>query len=331
MPPSFELINVLDEAIRNSLLSFRNSWFQCLIFATIAVVVGVGLEGPEILHELVNTERQKARWMMIAGLLGWLLIVGGVAGECVFEVLASKADGLIQTFDNIQLRATEKHAEEATREAGSSRLSAEAAGTAASQARTMTLETRREADSFERDIKLAKDQAAKAERDLAAAQNQAARANERALAAQTALDEYRAFRALTPEQQQRLASKLPHSDTQEATVAADPFTVESGRLAEQIVGGLQLAWPHARLAEVDPVGLTHAGAVVGIVVFSTKEKSSILAATALVSALQAEHLVASKAPNFLFLDCEALRKINPGIKADDPSCSMVVVTVGPKP
>ena len=109
-------INLLDELTREGLQSFRDSWFHCLSLATFAVAIGVALEGPEVFHEVKSalcTERQKPKWMVVAGLIGWLLIVGGVIGEYFLAEIVSKADGLIQTFDNIQLRATEKQSEEA--------------------------------------------------------------------------------------------------------------------------------------------------------------------------------------------------------------------------
>ena len=87
--------------------SFRDSWFHWLSVATVAVAIGVALEGPEIFHEArdgwFNIETHKPRWLTLVGLVGWLLIVGGVSGEFFLAEVVSSADGLIQTFDNIRI------------------------------------------------------------------------------------------------------------------------------------------------------------------------------------------------------------------------------------
>lgn len=49
-------------------------------------------------------------WVKMLGLIGWILVVGGVAGECVFEGYLSVTDGQIQTFDEILLADAQRNA-----------------------------------------------------------------------------------------------------------------------------------------------------------------------------------------------------------------------------
>lgn len=80
-------------------------FFRFLVGSSLVVVVGVALEGPEVIHEVRNiwrTVKQETRgWVKVVGLLGWILVVIGVAGEGVFESAFSISDGQIQTFDEI--------------------------------------------------------------------------------------------------------------------------------------------------------------------------------------------------------------------------------------
>lgn len=71
------------------------------------MALGVALEGPELFHDIRNICRRKQRdarpWVKVLGLVGWIFVVGGVAGECVFEGYLSVTDGQIQKFDEILL------------------------------------------------------------------------------------------------------------------------------------------------------------------------------------------------------------------------------------
>ena len=74
------------------------------------VALGVVFEGPEIVRETVGVIRRSSEpkrktpsWITLLALVGWLLVVLGVAGEGIAEALVSKADGLIQTFNDIVL------------------------------------------------------------------------------------------------------------------------------------------------------------------------------------------------------------------------------------
>src|ERR1700722_9986117 len=104
-----ELLRRVDNAIRFDLESWRLMFFHWLIGSSILVAVGVGFEGPEVVHEERNiwrtTRREASAWIKIVGLLGWALVVLGVAGEGIFELGFSVSDGQLQTFDEILLIA----------------------------------------------------------------------------------------------------------------------------------------------------------------------------------------------------------------------------------
>jgi hypothetical protein len=127
--PSF--IEALDNIVKADLLSWRDMWFVCLLWSTGTVAVGLALEFPELWGEIEHIwlDRQDRRrffaltsheipprWKVLA-FVGWILIVAGVAGEGIFEAMVSRADGQVQTFNDILLEAARK-------EAGSAKTSA---------------------------------------------------------------------------------------------------------------------------------------------------------------------------------------------------------------
>jgi hypothetical protein len=103
------------------------------------VAVGVALEGPELLHEMwprlftcftrgsVQRIRKFKRIIKKVGLWGWLLVVVGIVGEGIFEALQNRAEGQLQTFNDILLA-------DAQRNAGNARASAIDAANAAQKA-----------------------------------------------------------------------------------------------------------------------------------------------------------------------------------------------------
>jgi hypothetical protein len=183
------------------------------------------LEGPELVYGTISIVRRKfckadsteqrhlPDWIAVLGLLGWLLVVLGVAGEYVADALVSKADGNIQTFNDILLRDTEKDAgyartfaHEAGNAAQHAKDESDKAGTSASNALALANDARREADTFEQDIASAKKQATEAESHLAEAMKRAT-----ALTAQ--LDRLTTPRSL-PHSPQIIASLQPFKGTE---------------------------------------------------------------------------------------------------------------------
>jgi hypothetical protein len=125
-----ESIRGLDEFVRTDLQEFRNSYFNWLLISTGVVILGVLLEGPELVWEVRELflqrrlakniglatripERQIPAWIILISLTGWLLVSLGVAGEGIFEGFASEADGLLQTFNNTLLSDTSGRASRA--------------------------------------------------------------------------------------------------------------------------------------------------------------------------------------------------------------------------
>src|SRR5580700_5207639 len=106
---SHQTLRHLDELARADLQALRDSYFEWLLIATWAVLIGVAMEGPEVAKDLMDGfERSRGReekrhplWVSILSSVGWLLIVGGIVGEGIFEAMVSSADGSLQTFNDI--------------------------------------------------------------------------------------------------------------------------------------------------------------------------------------------------------------------------------------
>lgn len=108
VPP--EIIRRLDEAIQLDFQAARDDAFFWLLIASSAVALGVILEGPEIVHESTRAirrllfgafkEKETASWIVLTGLLGWILVVIGVAGEGIAEGFVSRADARLESLNN---------------------------------------------------------------------------------------------------------------------------------------------------------------------------------------------------------------------------------------
>jgi len=130
------LLAQLDERIRTDLESVRDCFFNLLLWATGIVLVGVLLEGPEIVHELYSrvfispgssafsatvhpTVRIEGGGIRnVLSFLGWFILIIGLCGEGAFEGLVNKADGMLQTSNNILVSSAETQAAGAQEEAG---------------------------------------------------------------------------------------------------------------------------------------------------------------------------------------------------------------------
>jgi hypothetical protein len=120
----------LDEIVRNGLKHERDVFFVSLIISTGVVVVGLLLEEAKLWFPAGKPQLDRIncvfppspliKWRRRIEILGWILIVGGVIGEGVFEGATSIADGLLQDFSNVLLS-------DALRQAGSAAESAKTA------------------------------------------------------------------------------------------------------------------------------------------------------------------------------------------------------------
>lgn len=113
---SSKIVEALDNSIRDDLQRSSHGFFLWVLFSAFVVVIGVALEGPEIIHEMwprffswftwPSAERlhKFERAVKRIGLVGWLMVVVGVMGEGIFEGLQNRVEGQLQTFNNILLK-----------------------------------------------------------------------------------------------------------------------------------------------------------------------------------------------------------------------------------
>ncbi len=133
-PPG--VLDAIDDRVRDALQRTSHDFFIWVLASAFAVAVGVALEGPEILHELwpklfswFTWQSHKRlekfeRGIRRVGLIGWLLVVIGVAGEGIFEGLQNRAEGQLQTFNEIQLKHARLSAAEANERASKNEAAA---------------------------------------------------------------------------------------------------------------------------------------------------------------------------------------------------------------
>jgi hypothetical protein len=128
IPPILPVISKsLDDLVRSDFELFRNIWFTRLLISTAVVALGLLFELPEICHEsadAIRALRHKPRlpeiapWMKLLVSIGWLLIVVGVTGEFVADSFVSKADGIVQAFDESLIADAQRQTELAKIRAG---------------------------------------------------------------------------------------------------------------------------------------------------------------------------------------------------------------------
>lgn len=364
-----ELIKYIDDLMRADLLYWRDLWFGWLLYSTKVVVLGLVMEAPELLYEIVFIRRSihldesggflreshVPDWAKVVALLGWLLIVGGVAGEWITSGIISTAEGNIQTFNNILLR-------EAIKSAGDAKTSAEGAASAAflanraakeanGEARTAVERSneatasasnalglaegaRQEADSFEKDIRDAQTRAASAESHLADALRRAAEATEE-------LDRIRLPRSLT--RQTELTVKLGPFIGMEYTFSSVSQDDESIRFLRILDAALQGAgWkrvkpPPSGFSAINVYGSAVDFAVpVGFgtgVSISTESRESISSLKALQVAKLPPHVQAAVVLNkalFESISPSELIKRVPLVVVRDGDSTVVDIAVGKK-
>jgi hypothetical protein len=140
-------VRKLDELVRTDLQNLRDAYFYRLVLSAAVVAIGVLLEGPEVIHETKAVFRRqpesRARrpWITLVALVGWILVVLGVAGEGIAERYVSQADGLLQEFTNILLN-------DAVKETAFAIAQAEIAKTAAGDANARASGLQKEAEKL---------------------------------------------------------------------------------------------------------------------------------------------------------------------------------------
>lgn len=165
MPESSDLIKAMDDAIRGDLQSFGDSFFLQALVSSAIVVIGVAFEGPELLHELWPKTYSffAKRWVKKIGLIGWLLVVLGVGGEVIFGLLENKAQGLLQTFNDILLADAQRQSSDANERAANASERAGRAQASLALAEQHSAEANAKAEGYRLDIAKANERAARLE------------------------------------------------------------------------------------------------------------------------------------------------------------------------
>jgi hypothetical protein len=201
--PIPDTLRGIDDLIRVDLEAYRDFWFHQLLLATLLVVLGLVLEGPELWYEIISIIRQwcsvpkfstpekhAPNWVKLLAFIGWLLIVGGVAGEYVADSFLSRADGYVQKFDEILLN-------EATRQSSSANAkSAMAYARAAETEKQAAQENSRAAEAL-KSAEIARKSAEGFQLQIAQASERAANAEARAAEAALELARLKSPRSLT--------------------------------------------------------------------------------------------------------------------------------------
>lgn len=153
MLPFPDLIRFIDQLTRDDLRALSDSYFLGLVLSSIVVGVGILLEAPEAIHTLIEVckdvrfpgrkSKEPSKLVKACGVLGWLIVLTGVAGEGIFEWYAAKADGLVQSFNNIVLEADERDILSANQLAGRAADAAKTAEDAANGAIASAAEAER--------------------------------------------------------------------------------------------------------------------------------------------------------------------------------------------
>ncbi len=118
------LIMQTSDSLKGDIENIRLWFFWSLIGSTILVMVGVLIEGAE--HFIPETMTWRKRMESV----GWTLVLMGVLGEGVFEVLTTTVDNTLQEFNGTMLAI-------ATDQARGASTAAKAAKSAASSAKSI--------------------------------------------------------------------------------------------------------------------------------------------------------------------------------------------------
>jgi hypothetical protein len=152
-------VPALSPEANKSLEDARNWWqiarshdFSNVLLMTKLVAVGVIFEGPELVHEFVAAiKRWMAKraklwwktpagddhmpdWIMLIGLLGWLLVAVGVAGEFVLDAKVNTDDDNIQSINITLLQDAGASAAQARGDANDAHVLAQGAASLSANA-----------------------------------------------------------------------------------------------------------------------------------------------------------------------------------------------------
>jgi len=188
-----ELIRELDGRIRLDLQNLDDRFFFWVAASAIIVAIGCLMEGPEIFHDLwPNTYSCFAgRWVKKVGLIGWLLVVLGVAAEGVLEIYDHHASGLLQTFNETLLADAQRESGAANERAASAFERAAKTEDEASQENERAARAEQQASEENARAAEALKSAEIARKDAEGLSLQIAQANERSAEAEKTTEELR--------------------------------------------------------------------------------------------------------------------------------------------
>jgi len=214
----------LDDLVRSDFESFRNSCFGWLLFSTGVVAFGLLFELPEIWHDSVSAIRSLRKqpqakteippWVRLLVSVGWLLIVVGVVGEFVADSFVSRADGIIQTFDETLLADAQRKTS--------------LAGERAAKAFERAAQTEREASQENERAANALEAAEKARQEAEGFQLQIAQANERVAEANRTAESEKLARVELEKQLQPRRLTVKQKDKLRSLLSSDPQQIMFG-------------------------------------------------------------------------------------------------------
>lgn len=300
--PRPDTLKGIDNLIRADFIAFRETCFNWLLAATGLVVAGLVFEGPELWHDIssiIQRWRSKRRfrsslpeehtpdWAKLLAFAGWLLIVVGVAGEYVADSFVSRADGYVQTFDEIVLTETQNRTALANERAS-------AAYERASENERETADTLKQVEQERADAAKSLAAAETARKEAEDFQLQIAQANEHAAEAERETERLKARfadRVLNDKQAQSIAEKIKRFEGQEFDVTPYWDLPESFKIANRIAGILSSQLAGWKYVAPDKSGFM-LGGTAGVQVWVHPAAPDIVkrAADALVSALNAENI-----------------------------------------
>jgi uncharacterized membrane protein len=126
-----EIAKTLAPVVRGAIGYFRHCDELLLMGSSFLVGAGVSLEVFELIHGFREKfgpfklhRPEMPRWMFIAGFVGWFFIVGGVAGEFIFESAVGTRTEELESIGDALLGDAQLSAADAIKQAGDAASSA---------------------------------------------------------------------------------------------------------------------------------------------------------------------------------------------------------------
>jgi hypothetical protein len=154
-----EAIKALEQT-RQTAESARVKDFGYLLLATKLVAVGVVLEGPELVHDAWSmiarwlkrkTSDHTPSWITVVGIIGWLIVSIGVAGEFWVDEWVNSDDEKVRIVDEQLLQDAQSSASRAAAAAAKAKTASDEAVTKSGEANTTAEGASLKADSVDKE------------------------------------------------------------------------------------------------------------------------------------------------------------------------------------